>query len=1458
ALDLLGHELQAVLLGQGAQLPVAVPYRNYIAQSQQGPGQASHEAYFAQQLGDIDEPTLPYGQQRPVTEGAPGLARQTLDADLCQRVRQQARQAGVTAASLMHLAWARVLGQLSGREQVVFGTVLLGRLQGGEGVERALGVFINTLPLRVDVGEQSVRAALRDTHQRLTGLLGHEHAPLALAQRCSALPMGAPLFSTLFNYRHSAAAQHAPQAETAWQGIELLRAEERSTYPLTLSVDDLGEGFSLTAHTAPGLDAERMCSYLACALQRLVTALEQAPHTPMVQLSSLPSDERSLLVEGFNAVQVPPASGQTVHQRIECQAEQRPAGIAAQVGAQQLSYAALNRQANALAHHLIELGVRPDDRVAVLACRGLQTLVALVAVLKAGAGYVPVDPAHPDDRVRYLLEDSAPVVVLAQQALTGRLPPMHVPVVALDRPGWPQRHDNPQVPGLSPTNLAYVIYTSGSTGQPKGVIVEHHSLNNLVDWHCRAFALQAGSPTASVAGFGFDAMAWEVWPALCAGAVLHLPPADIVNEQLDALLDWWQAQPLHVAFLPTPVAEYAFSRGVQHPTLRTLLIGGDRLRQFNHDPGFAVVNNYGPTEATVVASSGTLAVGGVLHIGKPVSNARLYVLDAHRQLVPLGVPGELYVGGAGVARGYLNRPQMSAERFLDDPFSAQPGARMYRTGDLVRWLDDGTLEYLGRNDDQVKIRGVRIELGEVEQHLAQCPGIAEAVVMAQPLEQGGSRLVAYFTTQGVAVEPAGLHAHLQASLPDYMVPAAYVSLAALPLTANGKVDRQALPAPGLEALLVTPFQAPATALEHRLAGLWAALLGVERVGRHDSFFALGGHSLLAIQLVSQLQQAGLALTLADLFQHVTLEALAQVLEQRAAAPGEQPQVVVVREGGSQPPLFLVHDFTGLDGYFPVLGRQVPGDFPIYGLPGTGPDEAPLQTLECLAARLIERMRTVQPHGPYRLAGWSFGGVLAYEVAAQLLGMDETVAFLGLIDSYVPRLTDRGKAYWQGPALLERQLLEHCSAHWRAQGDVGVDALAQVQALQQQGLDFSVLLERCRAQQLLPTELAQAHDAPLRHYLTRELAHGHALAHYRVEPLGIDLHLFRAEQRSTQQVPRSPSLGWGEWLPTQVVHCITVPGDHHSMMQAPHVEALGQAIGKALATVPSAARQAAAPATLLAIQSGQAGRVPLFCVPGAGDSVTSFLGLVEALGPHWPVYGLQPRGLDGAGVPHSRVEAAAECHVQAIEALYPQGPLNLVGHSFGGWVAHAMAVKLQARGRTVTSLTLIDSEAPDGQGTCGQPYTTTAALEMLVAALQRSSGKPLALQAQAFAEADDARQLHLLQDAMVGAGLLPPRASVQALQGMVGCFARALRTVYRPQPGYSGAVSLVLVADPGLDAPGNAREQAAALAGWQQVLPQLVAWHGPGDHFSILKAPEVYSLAAWWFDQQAVGVPQDLA
>ncbi|WP_192874348.1 non-ribosomal peptide synthetase, partial [Pseudomonas syringae] len=884
ALDVMSAEMLAHLQGTAAQLPAAMPYRNYVGQARLGVSREQHEAFFREMLGDVDEPTLPFGLLEVQGDGQ-GVkeVRHDLPADLCQRLRTQARQLGVSAASLHHLAWARVLSAASGREDVVFGTVLLGRMQGGLGADRALGMFINTLPLRVDVGSGGVRQAVRLTHNRLTALLGHEHAPLVLAQRCSAVSATSPLFSALLNYRHSPA-REASGGER-WADAQVLGVRERTNYPLSLSVDDQGEGFLLSVQVAAGFDGQRVCDYMQTASSHLIEALESAPDSAVCDLPVVPETERQQLLVAFNDTTLDYPRQQTVHAMIEARAASAPEGVAAQVGEDRLHYGELNHRANALAHHLISLGVGIDDRVAVMARRGLDTLVAMLAVFKAGAGYVPVDPSHPDERIAYLLTDSAPKVVLTQQALMSRVPETAAPVIAFDRPEWPQRLENPQVAGLNAAHLAYVIYTSGSTGQPKGVMVEHRTLGNLIDWHCRTFDLQAGSDTASVAGFGFDAMAWEVWPALCAGATLHLPPAEVSNEHIDALLDWWIAQPLQVAFLPTPVAEYAFSRHLSHPTLRTLLIGGDRLRQFQRDPGFEVINNYGPTEATVVATSGRLLPDGSLDIGTPVANTRVYLLDEHQQLVPLGVAGELYVAGDGVARGYLNRPEMTAERFLRDPFHAN--SRMYRTGDLARWNADGTLDYLGRNDDQVKIRGLRVELGEIEARLAEHSDVREAVVLCRQDVPGDKRLVAYVTAQQPenVLDIEHLRSHLQGLLPEYMVPAAYVQLDALPLTANGKLDRKALPAPDAQSLISHGYEAPQGELETLLASIWADVLKVEQVGRHDHFFELGGHSLLAVTLIERMRQVGLTADVRVLFSQPTVAAL-------AAAVGGGTEVVV--------------------------------------------------------------------------------------------------------------------------------------------------------------------------------------------------------------------------------------------------------------------------------------------------------------------------------------------------------------------------------------------------------------------------------------------------------------------------------------------------------------------------------------------------------------------------------------
>ena len=483
------------------------------------------------------------------------------------------------------------------------------------------------------------------------------------------------------------------------------------------------------------------------------------------------------------------------------------------------------------------------------------------------------------------------MVLLTQSHLADRFPQLldTLPVLDLNhgKAPWkdlPDSNPSPGSIGLIPNHLAYVIYTSGSTGTPKGVMVEHGGLSKLVQWHCHVFGIGAGSHSSNVAGIGFDATICEVWPILCVGGTLFVPPSEKAIDP-EALLSWWSGLDLDVSVLPTALAEFAFSRGIVSRSLGTLLVGGDHLRQLPAKGwNFSLVNVYGPTETTVAATTARVEEAGIVHIGRPIANTQVYILDAYGQPVPVGVAGELYIGGAGVGRGYLKRPELTAERFVGDPFSGD-GSRMYKTGDLGRWLGDGNIECLGRSDFQVKIRGFRVELGEIESRLVKYPDVREAVVTAREDGAGDKRLVAYYTTgQGGGAEPEAveaerLRAYLLASLPEYMVPAAYVRLESLPLTANGKLDRKALPAPDREAYAMSGYEGPVGETETTVAGIWAELLQLEQVGRRDNFFQLGGHSLLATQVIARLRNVlQVEIPLQALFENRTLASLAAAIE----------------------------------------------------------------------------------------------------------------------------------------------------------------------------------------------------------------------------------------------------------------------------------------------------------------------------------------------------------------------------------------------------------------------------------------------------------------------------------------------------------------------------------------------------------------------------------------------------
>jgi amino acid adenylation domain-containing protein len=735
-------------------------------------------------------------------------------------------------------------------------------------------------------------------------------------------------------------------------------------FDLTLSLAESGEGIEGCFEYATALfdsaTVERWVGHWRSLLEGLAEASDA---TAVGSLPLLSNAERQQVLVEWNATETDYPNDQCIHQLFEAQAEQTPEAVALVFEEQSLTYAELNIRANRLAHHLIDLGVRPDDRVAIGVERSLEMVVGLLAILKAGGAYVPLDPAYPEERLAFMLEDSAPLALLTHGATRERFAALagDVPLVDLDADAaaWAEltaTNPEPAVLGLKTNHLAYVIYTSGSTGKPKGVMVEHCGVSNLVAAQIREFGLGADSRVLQFASVSFDACVSELFTALCSGALLYLPPAKtkLVGEALSSTI---ARHGLSHATLPPSVLA-TLPDGERLNTLGTLTVAGERLpealaRRWAADR--SLINAYGPTEITVCATLHLCAAdaSGDPPIGRPIANTRIYVLDSDGQPLPIGVAGELHIGGTGVARGYLNRPQLTAERFLPDPFSAESDARMYRTGDLARWLPDGNLEYIGRADFQVKIRGFRIELGEIEAALRGFDGIREAVVLAREDSPGEKRLVAYVTIAGsgkvaggiavadgvdvadnvdFAALPATLKTHLQSSLPSHMVPAAFVVLESLPLTPNGKLDRKALPAPEADAYATGAYAPPKGPVEEALAELWSELLGIEQVGRHDDFFALGGHSLLAIRLLSELDQAfGVRLPVGAVFLRPTLSELAEAVGDSRLAE-EAAALVPLRPEGVDPPLFLLPGAIGSVLYLQPLAEALGEGRPVLALP----------------------------------------------------------------------------------------------------------------------------------------------------------------------------------------------------------------------------------------------------------------------------------------------------------------------------------------------------------------------------------------------------------------------------------------------------------------------------------------------------------------------------------------------
>jgi amino acid adenylation domain-containing protein len=870
--------------GREPTMEAPVPYARYLAWLQEQDPEAS-AAYWHEALAGFDAPTPLPASTGHRADAPVGPAKRSLTISTARSDRLQAFAAahGVTLNTLVQGAWALLLSRCSGEEEVVFGAVRACRHGSVADAGEIVGLMINTVPLRVAVPPaERVGPWLRALRQQWLDLRAHEHVPLSAVRRWCALPAGAPLFETIVSYQEPGwdAALRALGGAWADRTIEVhnhtsqplaLDAAGGKTLQLTISYDQAR--FTPTA-------IERMLGHLAT----LLDGLAAQPDRALAELPLLTFTEETTLRRLGRAAPVDFDDSLCVHQLFEEQVALAPLAIAVSDPVNRLTYAELNVRATRLARHLHLLGAGPGSLVGVCLNPSVDLVAAFLAVLKAGAAYVPFDPAYPRERLEFLMHDAGLKILLTESALVDQLPAGAAQLIVVDAPA-PKSVSSLAIRSdvqVSRDDRAYLIYTSGSTGQPKGVPISHRSLANLVAWHRATYQVTPADRATQLASPAFDACVWELWPYLAAGASVHIPDRE-VRLAPGRLVQWLAEQRISLCFLPTPLAEAVMDETWPADTaLRAILTGGDRLRRWPGDRlPCRLMNHYGPTECTVLATFAEVprTGEGAPAIGRPMTNAELLVLDRHRRRVPIGVPGELHLGGAGLATGYHRRPELTAEKFVVHPFDPSGEARLYRTGDIVRWREDGQLDYLGRVDEQVKIRGHRIEPAEIEAALARHPGVRECLVIAREDAGQEPRLVAYLLAR-VETNPPGadeLVDFLHRQLPAYMVPSAFLPLAAWPLTAHGKIDRRQLPAPSVAAQPARHVT-PRPGVESIIADAWSEVLGRRELSASDDFFQLGGHSLRAAQVVSRLNAAfGLTLSVRHLFDHSTITSLAAAI-----------------------------------------------------------------------------------------------------------------------------------------------------------------------------------------------------------------------------------------------------------------------------------------------------------------------------------------------------------------------------------------------------------------------------------------------------------------------------------------------------------------------------------------------------------------------------------------------------
>jgi amino acid adenylation domain-containing protein len=1126
--------------------------------------------YWNQQLGG----TLPILQlptdrpHLPLQTAKGGYQFLQLPTDLAEALKLLSQKAGVTLFMTLLAAFQTLLHRYSGQTDIIVGTPTAGRNR--PEIAGTIGCFINTLALRTNLdGNPSFQQLLGRVQQVALAAYAHQDLPFEkLIEELNPIRdlSRSPIFQVMFLFEQT--------TSDDWTLPELIVTEIE--VPSTIANFDLVLDLQATADGIEGGIEYNTDLFDAATIKRLIghfqTLLTGIVANPTQQIADLPlltpAEQQQILVE-WNDTQID-YPHLCIHQLFEAQVKRTPTNIAVVCGNDHVTYHQLNCRANQLADRLQQVGVTVNVLVGICLERSIDLVVGLLGILKAGGAYLPLDPNYPLARLSYMLADAGVEILLTQPELLAALPSHQLQVVCLD-PGWSELTDDRSEHveyqtqrAVTPDCLAYVLYTSGSTGQPKGVAIEHRNVVNFLTAMRHSPGLQPTDILTAVTTISFDIAALEFFLPLIVGAKVIVVSREIAIDA-DRLLTHLIASQTTVMQATCTTWQLLLAAGWSATYPLKVLCGGEPLPAgLAHQilaTGSELWNLYGPTEATVwstiaqifIPNTTTTSINQVTTIGRPIANTQIYILNPQLQPVPIGIPGELYIGGAGVIRGYLNRPELTAEKFSPNPFSTDPSAHIYKTGDLARYWSDGQIEFLGRIDDLVKVRGCRIELGEIEATLAQHPLVSQAVVINKEITPGNQSLIAYLVPhQDRSITTNDIRSFLSNRLPEYMLPSIFVLLESFPLTANGKIDRRALPLPDrANAEPAETFSPPKDGLELQLTKIWERVLGIRSIGTNDNFFNLGGHSLLAVQLFAEIEKTyGRNLPLATLFHSPTVEQVANILRQDQAST-TWSSLVPIATSGSKQPLFCVHAVGGnVLEYYP-LAAYLGSDQPIYGLQSLGLDgvQVPLTQIEAIAIRYIHEIQTVQPHGPYFLAGYSFGALLAFEIACQLEQQGEKIDLVALIDQSAPSLVEVRPPFFQAVGIHLHNLYQ-------------LNMLERLKYIQDR------ILFRTRYRNTKNSEIAfmiENWNTPLpSEYLNVLATNFQAAEAYLGKSYRGQVTLFRS---NIQPVSRTahPDLGWGK-LVSGGIKIYELSGLHTNLLKEPYIKIFADQLLSHLASI----------------------------------------------------------------------------------------------------------------------------------------------------------------------------------------------------------------------------------------------------------------------------------------------------